>query len=94
MTVESGSLSRAPRNDIRKGTRAIWLIAVSALCEVSLQHVRQPQNNLQIQGAHVREAPQDRDDIICELVDEFLCVLGRGFGGLEVLCERTRDLRA
>lgn len=42
MTVEIGSLSRAPRNDIRKGTRAIWLIAVSALCEVSLQHVCQP----------------------------------------------------
>lgn len=35
-TVETGSLSRAPRKDIRKGTRDIWLIAFRALFEVSL----------------------------------------------------------
>ena len=36
VTVDSGSLSLDARNDIRNGTREIWLIAFKALFEVSL----------------------------------------------------------
>lgn len=35
-TVDIGSLSLDPRNDIRKGTKDIWLMAFRALFEVSL----------------------------------------------------------
>lgn len=35
-TVETGNLSRETRNDIKKGIKCIWLMALRALFEVSL----------------------------------------------------------
>ncbi len=36
VTVDTGSLLREPKKDMRKGTRAIWLMALRALLDVSL----------------------------------------------------------
>jgi hypothetical protein len=40
VTVDTGSLSRDARKDIRKGTRLIWFIALRALLDVSLDFLK------------------------------------------------------
>ena len=41
---------------------------------------------------YLRQAPENRYDIVCEFVYQFLRIFGGGFGRCEVLGQRGRDL--
>ncbi len=93
VTVDSGKLSLEARKDIKKGTSDIWFIAFKALFEVSLVFVssRDASHHRTATG-YLRQAPEDRYHIVCELVDELLRILGRVLWRCEELGQSARDL--
>ena len=65
-------------------------MAFKALFDVSLVFLNFHDNGTM--HIDLRQAPQDRDNIVRELIHKLLCVLWCGFGILYVLRKSARDL--
>ena len=78
MTVAVGSLSLAAKNDMRKGTRFIELIAFKALFDVSLINIRSGRTWTPLWECS-RKTPEYRDYIFCKFECHSFRVFGKRF---------------